>query len=232
MDCRLTAAWRPISLLISAPHYESGPAFLRRPSSVKRWCRRRGSVAACRSRMHLRSLSSFGTSAHLKNTMPEFVQEEPRLGNQYDDDALLRSYLRWRLPPSMLAQIEPGLRQLGGRVVADIQALAEQVEASPPRHVPFDAWGRRIDRIETSNAWSELDRISAREGIVAAAYERAHGWRSRIHHFARLYLFAPPSALYSCPLAMTDGAARFLEVHGDDVTRTTFDHLTSREPET
>jgi len=164
--------------------------------------------------------------------MPDFVQEKPRLGNQYDDDALLRSYLRWRLPPSMLAQIEPGLRQLGGRVVADIQALAEQVEASPPRHVPFDAWGRRIDRIETSNAWSELDRISAREGIVAAAYERAHGWRSRIHQFARLYLFAPSSALYSCPLAMTDGAARFLEVHGDDVTRTTFDHLTSREPET
>ena len=79
--------------------------------------------------------------------MPDFVQEKPRLGNQYDDDALLRSYLRWRLPPSMLAQIEPGLRQLGGRVVADIQALAEQVEASPPRHVPFDAWGRRIDRI-------------------------------------------------------------------------------------
>ena len=104
--------------------------------------------------------------------MPDFVQEKPRLGNQYDDDALLRSYLRWRLPPSMLAQIEPGLRQLGGRVVTDIQALAEQVEASPPRHVPFDAWGRRIDRIETSNAWSELDRISAREGIVAAAYER------------------------------------------------------------
>jgi putative acyl-CoA dehydrogenase len=163
--------------------------------------------------------------------MSEFIQEAPRLGNQYDDDGLLRAYLRWRLPPSMLAQIEPGLRRLGDRVATDILALGEKAEASPPRHVPYDAWGRRVDRIETSGAWRELDRISASEGIVATAYERANGAHSRIDQFARLYLFAPSSALYSCPLAMTDGAARFLEVHGDDATRPVFQHLTSRDPE-
>src|SRR6266513_438876 len=160
----------------------------------------------------------------------EFFQDPPRLGNQYDDDALLRAYLRWRLPPKMLAEIEPDLRRLGSRVVTDILALDEAAEASPPRHVPYDAWGRRIDHIETSDAWRELDRISATEGIVATAYERAHGSHSRIDQFARLYLFAPSSALYSCPLAMTDGAARFLEVHGDDATRSVFSHLTSRDP--
>jgi alkylation response protein AidB-like acyl-CoA dehydrogenase len=96
--------------------------------------------------------------------------------------------------------------------------------------VPYDAWGRRVDRIETSDAWRELDRIAATEGIVATAYERAHGAHSRIHQFARLYLYAPSSALYSCPLAMTDGAARFLEVHGDESVRPVFAHLTSRDP--
>ena len=163
--------------------------------------------------------------------MSDFIQEAPRLGNQYDDDGLLRGYLRWRLPATMLTEIEPGLRRLGDRVATDILALGEQAEASPPRHVPYDAWGRRLDRIETSAAWRELDRISASEGIVATAYERANGAYSRIHQFARLYLFAPSSALYSCPLAMTDGAARFLEVHGDDATRPVFQHLTSRAPE-
>ncbi|MFL5478992.1 MAG: acyl-CoA dehydrogenase, partial [Gemmatimonadaceae bacterium] len=133
--------------------------------------------------------------------MTEFVQEQPRLGNQYDDDALLRSYLRWRLPSQMLSEVEPDLRRLGERVVTDILSLAEAAEASPPGHVPYDAWGRRVDRIETSDAWRELDRISAMEGIVAIAYERKHGARSRIDQFARLYLFAPSSALYSCPLA-------------------------------
>lgn len=162
--------------------------------------------------------------------MPEFVQEQPRLGNQYDDDPFLRSYLRWRLPAEMLAEVEPDLRRLGQRAATDILALGEEAEASPPRHVPYDAWGRRVDRIETSDAWQELDRISATEGIVATAYERAHGAHSRIDQFARLYLFAPSSALYSCPLAMTDGAARLLEVHGDEGTRPVFAHLTSRDP--
>ena len=162
--------------------------------------------------------------------MSEFFQDPPRLGNQYDDDALLRAYLRWRLPPKMLAEIEPDLRRLGHRAATDILALSESAEASPPRHVPYDAWGRRVDRIETSDAWRELDRISATEGIVATAYERKHGAHSRIDQFARLYLFAPSSALYSCPLAMTDGAARFLEVHGDESTTSVFAHLTSRDP--
>ena len=163
--------------------------------------------------------------------MSEFTQEEPRLGNQYDDDGLLRAYLRWRLPAKMRAQIDPELRRLGHRVITDIFALGEAAEASPPRHVPYDAWGRRVDRIETSDAWRQLDGISASEAIVATAYERANGPLSRIDQFARLYLFAPSSALYSCPLAMTDGAARFLEVHGDDSTRPVFAHLTSRDPE-
>jgi len=162
--------------------------------------------------------------------MSEFFQDQPRLGNQYDDDALLRAYLRWRLPANVLAEIEPDLRRLGDRAATDILALGESAEASPPRHVPYDAWGRRVDRIETSDAWRELDRISASEGIVATAYERRHGAHSRIHQFARLYLFAPSSALYSCPLAMTDGAARFLEVHGDETVQPVFAHLTSRDP--
>jgi putative acyl-CoA dehydrogenase len=162
--------------------------------------------------------------------MTEFFQDPPRLGNQYDDDAFLRAYLRWRLPANVLAEIEPDLRRLGHRAATDILALGESAEASPPRHVPYDGWGRRVDRIETSDAWRELDRISATEGIVATGYERAHGEHSRIDQFVRLYLFAPSSALYSCPLAMTDGAARFLEVHGDKSTQPVFAHLTSRDP--
>jgi alkylation response protein AidB-like acyl-CoA dehydrogenase len=162
--------------------------------------------------------------------MAEFIQDSPQLANQYDDDAVLRSYLRWRLPAAVLTEVEPDLRRLGQRAVTDILALGEEAEMSPPRHVPYDAWGKRVDRIETSDAWRELDRISAAEGIVARAYERAHGVYSRIDQFARLYLFAPSSALYSCPLAMTDGAARFLEVYGDESTRPVFAHLTSRDP--
>ena len=35
---------------------------------------------------------------------------------------------------------------------------------------------------------------------------------SRLHQMAKNYLYSPSSGLYSCPLAMTDGAARLIEV--------------------
>ena len=160
----------------------------------------------------------------------EFFQDPPRLTNQYDADPLLQSYLRWRLPREMVAEIEPGLRRLGGRAVTDLLELDAAAEASPPRHVPYDPWGRRIDDIVISDAWRALDRVAAEEGLIAIGYERQHGALSRIDQFARLYLYAPSSATYDCPLAMTDGAARLLELYPDAVTRPVFDHLTSRDP--
>src|SRR5947208_2347888 len=156
--------------------------------------------------------------------MSDFFQSAPTLGNQYETDDLLRSFLRWRLPDAARADIEPELRRLGHRAATDLLALAESAEREPPRHVPYDAWGRRVDRIVTSEAWRALDCVSAEEGIVAVAYERAHGELSRVDQLARLYLFHPSSAFYSCPLAMTDGAARFLELHGDARTRSAFQH--------
>src|SRR5512132_3943372 len=163
--------------------------------------------------------------------MTEFFQDAPALGNQLLDDRLLRGYLRRVLPAAAHADVEPGLRRLGERAATDLLALADAAE-QPPRHVPYDPWGRRVDRIETSAAWAALDRVAAEEGIVATAYERAHGALSRVHQLARLYLYHPSSAIYSCPLAMTDGAARALERHGggDARLRDAFAHLTSRDP--
>lgn len=163
--------------------------------------------------------------------MPEFYQDGPVLGNQYTTDAVLRSYLRRTLPAPLLAALEPEFERLGERVATDVLALGEAAEADPPRHVPFDAWGRRIDRIETSDAWRALGRFAAEEGLVAIPYERAHGALSRIDQFVRLYLFGPSSATYSCPLAMSDGAARVLEsCTGDAPLRAAFAHLVSRDP--
>ena len=164
--------------------------------------------------------------------MSEFFQDGPVLGNQYDEDRVLRSYVRWKLPPDVANEIVPGLRRLGERAATDILALGNAAEASPPRHIPYDPWGRRIDRIEVSDAWKRLERIAAEEGIVATAYERRHGPWSRVHQFARLHLYGPSSATYTCPLAMTDGAARVIQLYGDDwLKRQVLPRLITRNPE-
>ncbi|MGH8292300.1 MAG: acyl-CoA dehydrogenase family protein [Gammaproteobacteria bacterium] len=149
------------------------------------------------------------------NDASEFFQDAPLLGNQYRDDAALQAWLGARLPAEVLKEITPGLERLGERAAGDMLVMAADAEAHAPRHVPYDPWGRRIDRIETTWGWQALRRVAAEEGIVATAYERRQAAWSRLHQFVRLYLYHPSSALASCPLAMTDGAARVLEVYGD-----------------
>ncbi len=161
----------------------------------------------------------------------EFFQEPAVLGNQYQDDAVLRAWLKSFVPGEVLREIQPGLERLGGRAAGEMLAMAADAEAHPPRHVPYDPWGRRVDRIEVAAGWQALHRVAAEEGIVATAYERRHGPWSRVHQCARLYLYNPSSAICSCPMAMSDGAARVLEVYGEPaLSKHLLPHLLSRNP--
>lgn len=162
----------------------------------------------------------------------DFFQAGPELGNQYLDDRALRAWLQAQLPAPVLQGIAPGLERLGARAGGEMLALAAGAQARPPRLVPYDAWGRRVDDIEVAPEWRALHRIAAEEGIVAVGYERREGPWSRLHQFVRLYLYTPSSAMYSCPLAMSDGAARVIELYGDaDLKTRVFHHLVSRDPE-
>ncbi len=161
----------------------------------------------------------------------DFIQQGPELKNQYEDDDLLRSYLRRKLPPRFLQEIEPDLRRFGERVITDILEWGLDAEKHEPRHIPLDAWGNRIDKIEVTEGWKQLKRVSAEEGLIAIGYERKHGPFSRIYQFSKIYMFTPSSAIYTCPLAMTDGAARLIEVYGDEeLKQNAYRHLISRKP--
>jgi alkylation response protein AidB-like acyl-CoA dehydrogenase len=161
-----------------------------------------------------------------------FTQTPPSLGNQYDDDRALRSLLARLLPAEVLAEVERGLREMG-RISAELYPRQLADLADEPRLVQWDAWGNRVDRIELTPLWQEAERIAAEHGVVATAYERAHGRFSRIHQFALAYLFTPSTDIFSCPLAMTDGAARALiAAENDTLVARAVPHLTSRDPAT
>jgi alkylation response protein AidB-like acyl-CoA dehydrogenase len=162
----------------------------------------------------------------------DVIQDPPVAGDPYRTDAALRAALERVLPREVWRDVAPGLERLGARVVHELEPLAAAAEREPPRHVPFDPWGRRVDRIEVSSAWRALHAIAAEEGIVASAYERRHGAWSRLEQCARLYLYHPASAVASCPMAMTDGAARVLIAQGDaDARSRVVPHLLTREPD-
>jgi alkylation response protein AidB-like acyl-CoA dehydrogenase len=66
---------------------------------------------------------------------------------------------------------------------------------------------------------------------VATAYESRFGVHARTVQFALLHVVEPSLDLYSCPLAMTDGAARTLLDHGNrPLAERAVPRLTARDP--
>jgi acyl-CoA dehydrogenase len=161
-----------------------------------------------------------------------FFQEPPTLTNAFSEDRALESFLRHRLPLDVFREVRPSLEEMGALSAGPLRDLATANRLEEPRHVPFDAWGRRVDRIEVNAAWREYARVAAVHGVVATAFERRHGEYSRLHQMALAYLFAPSSQTYTCPLAMTDGCARTLELVGETpFSREVLSRLTNRDPD-
>ncbi|XP_009330312.1 PREDICTED: uncharacterized protein LOC103923643 isoform X2 [Pygoscelis adeliae] len=158
-------------------------------------------------------------------------QEQPQTGNQYLEDALLRSYLKTHLPPKVLEEVSRDLERFGNRLLTKIKPLGWECELNPPVFRQYDAWGRRVDHIVTCSAWRRMKEIAAEEGLIAEAYERRYSNWSRLHQAVKLYLFSSSSGGFNCPLAMTDGAAKVIESLGiPGSLKNAFDHLTSRDP--
>jgi len=163
---------------------------------------------------------------------PSFLQPPPELGNQYDDDRVLTAYLRRALPAGVLVEIEPELREMGGLAGGELYRASLADRLNEPRLTRWSAWGERIDEVELTGVWRRAERLAAERGVVAVAYERRHGRFSRLHQFALAYLFTPSTDLYSCPLAMTDGAAAALLASGErEPIARAVPRLTSRDPE-
>jgi acyl-CoA dehydrogenase len=162
---------------------------------------------------------------------PAFVQAGPRLDNLYLSDRLLVGLLRRKLPPDLYAHLAAELVELGALAAGP---LAEQQHADR-RHEPvltqWDGWGNRVDSIELSPLWREAERVAVRFGLTAIPYERHEAEWSRLRQFALVYLFHPVTDVFTCPLAMTDGAARTLIDSGNRaLIARAVPHLTHRDP--
>ncbi len=145
--------------------------------------------------------------------MPSFTQTAPPPRNRFRTDATLRFALERLLPAEIFVEASVALDRLGERAIAELPALADAAERNPPRHVPYDAWGNRVDRIEVDPAFDALVRIGQEEGLVATPYDGGYGAHGRVVQAGLSNLFDPVSAVATCPLVMTDGAAWLLRQH-------------------
>ena len=148
--------------------------------------------------------------ASLTDDMDPFLQDAPQASNRFRADATLRNTLERILPPEVFADASPLFDDMGERALGEMRALAQHAETHPPVHVPIDAWGRRVDRIDVDPAWLQLVKIGQDAGLVAIPYEDEFGEHSRVVQFGVIDLWNPSSATAGCPLSMTDAAVRVL----------------------
>jgi acyl-CoA dehydrogenase len=159
-----------------------------------------------------------------------FFQDAPSVTSGLQEP-VLGAFVRRVVPRDAKDAIWPSLESMADRAAGPLAELARRHRLDEPRHVPFDAWGQRVDQVEVNEAWRTYARVAAEEGLVATGYERRSGSFSRLHQFLLVHLFAPSSQTYTCPLAMTDGCARTLEVVAPASVRDrAFPRLTSRDP--
>ena len=162
-----------------------------------------------------------------------FIQDPPRLGNTFASDRLLASFLARSFDGAERAAVTEELHALGGLAGGHFYQLSLADRGNEPVHTPWDPWGNRIDHIEVSPLWQQAARLAAEHGLVAAGYDRARGARARLDQFARVHVIGPSLDVYTCPLAMTDGAARTLADSGNQaLIARALPHLLSTDPAT
>jgi alkylation response protein AidB-like acyl-CoA dehydrogenase len=163
-----------------------------------------------------------------------FVQQPPQPGNRWRRDAALRLAVR-----RLVTECDEGgddvaeaaatwLDSVGEVAADDLVPLARAAEADPPRHRPYDAWGRRVDAIDVDPAWTTLVARGQQLGLVALPYERPFGPASRVAQAAALQLVDPVSATAMCPLSMTDACAALLLRHDPGLAASWVPALTAR----
>ena len=150
------------------------------------------------------------TVRYARRMNPSFYQDFPPAPDLYAVDRALHAELARRLPPEIAKKAAPRFEAMGRATANELPKLMVECEANEPVHVPYDPWGRRVDEIRMSPAWDALKKFSAENGIVAAGYDESYGEHRRVVQAVLLHLFSASSAIYSCPLAMTDAAARVL----------------------
>ena len=164
--------------------------------------------------------------------MDGFLQAPPRLPDAWSSDPTLREAIEFHIGDDLWPAARAYLEPIGKEVTSErVLALAMQAEEEPPRLVSYSTWGARSDEIKVSPAYSELGRIGVEMGVTSLPYERTEfKERARLLWAGVLMMWGPSSALYSCPIAMTDAAARTLLLYGSPAEASAIDRLTTRDP--
>lgn len=145
------------------------------------------------------------------------VMENYRIStNFYHSDKILRNYFRHNTSAAGYAYMQDKLEYTGEQAAGVMNELSLQADKHGPELVKRNFTGENIDKINFHPAYWELMKIAVKSEMFRVKWEPAlqqkfNSEKQRLG-FASGYLYAMSECGQYCPLCMTDGVARLVDL--------------------
>ena len=129
------------------------------------------------------------------------------------------------------AMLNPELDEIGALAGGDLYRLQLADRSNEPVLTQWDAWGERIDEVAGHSIVVRSRTARGRNTAWSRPGTTVRSVATRAsHNLRKVYLFHPSSDVYTCPLAMSDGAVRTLLASGNqELIDRAVPHLLSRD---
>ncbi|HWB64897.1 MAG TPA: acyl-CoA dehydrogenase family protein [Chitinophagales bacterium] len=140
--------------------------------------------------------------------------------NFYASDKILQHYLKNHVSAEGLDYMQSRLDYTGIEAAGKMNGLSLLADKNGPEVVKRNFWGETINEIRFHPAYWELMDVAVKSEMFRVKWEP--GLRSKFGHegqrlgFASGYLYAMSECGQYCPLCMTDGVARLIDIFCDE----------------
>lgn len=140
--------------------------------------------------------------------------------NFYHSDKILRNYLQADLSKEGFAYMQDKLEYTGAEAAGKMNELSLLADKNGPKLVKRNFFGETINEIEFHPSYWELMKVAVKSEMFRVKWkpslrEKFHNETHRLG-FASGYLYAMGESGQYCPLCMTDGVARLIDLFCDD----------------
>jgi len=140
-------------------------------------------------------------------------------GNFYNSDKILRNHLLHAASANGFAYMQNALRWTGEQAAGPMNDLSLQADKHGPELVKRNFLGQNINEIRFHPAYWELMKVAVKSEMFKVKWDPAlsqkfSGEKHRLG-FSTGYLYAMSESGQYCPLCMTDGVARLIDLFCD-----------------
>ena len=164
--------------------------------------------------------STISTARYPKEKNKVLTSEFRPSENFYKSDAILRHYLEHNVSKEGLEYMQDKLDYTGAEAAGPMNALSLAADKNVPELVKRNFFGENINEISFHPSYWELMKTAVKSEMFRVKWQPTlrKKFLKETHRlgFAAGYLYAMGESGQFCPLCMTDGAARLIELFADE----------------